>query len=183
MRHRSRFRFFPGVILLSIDALSLLGLELVVVLPFSGGHTLQLWAALRSDQEFLASSSGHMMSLTAFLYCSAQWSSVLGCPRDATLREMIVSALWLSGFLWEILNIDGITDRKGETFFEFSFLTCFSRIITTLNVMGHVCKSCILLIFTGLICRSTKKGSIGKSHYSLHFAFSKGRRSHMSNRW
>lgn len=31
MRHRSRFRFFPGVILLSIDALSLLGLELEVL--------------------------------------------------------------------------------------------------------------------------------------------------------
>lgn len=34
MRHRSRFRFFPGVILLSVDALSLLGLELEVLPPF-----------------------------------------------------------------------------------------------------------------------------------------------------
>lgn len=104
--------------------------------------------------------------LSTMELCS--WMSP-GCHPNTNNSILSCSlTIWISLGNTAELDTDGITVIKVKTSFRFYFLISLSRLNYYFKCHGP-CLQVMRLIFAGVFCRSTKKGSIEKIHYSLHF--------------
>lgn len=93
------------------------------------------------------------------------WMS-LGChPARMMVSFLLSHYLNSSEKFWMLVALQ---TKKPKLSLSFISWHASQNWIAVLNVMGHVCKSCTILIFPVGFSRSTKKGSTEKIHYSLH---------------